>query len=277
MTGKITAVQKIQEVSALLSIPGSRIIAGGTGFSGDAADELHLVDISGLEGLDSIRQKGSRIEIGPLAKLQTLADSALIRTHLPALARAADITAPAEVKERATIGGSIASARISDIAAALLAAGAKLTIKTDSDYRELLIDRFWDQNGENDLQYDEWITRITLQIPKDPRTGSAFGKLGIWSLSGEANAAAAVQIALDDHSTVKTVRGGFRLGTAQIRRMFSLEKNLKNQVPTEEIIHKAACSVIPSPQNSAASDALVTLLTEIIHRALACAEERRTL
>ena len=73
-----TAAQKLQEVSALLAVPNSRITAGGTTFPQDPEEELHLVDISALEGLDSIKQKGSRIEIGPLVTLKTLAGNKLI-------------------------------------------------------------------------------------------------------------------------------------------------------------------------------------------------------
>ena len=42
MRSEVTSVQKIQEVSALLTIPHSRIIAGGTTFSPDIEEELHL-------------------------------------------------------------------------------------------------------------------------------------------------------------------------------------------------------------------------------------------
>lgn len=277
MTIEITAVQKIQEVSALLSIPDSRILAGGTGIDKNTTETLHLVDISALEGLDNIKQKGSRIEIGPLCTLQTLADSILIQTYFPALAEAVNAIEDPEVKTRATLGGSIASTHISDISAALLASGAKLTIKTDRDYRELLIDRFWNQTGTSDLQYDEWITRISMPIPKDAQRGAAFGKCGVWNHPTEPNAAAAVQLSLDGTGKITTIRGGLRLGTAQIRRMFPLEKVLKNRKPEADVINKAVHSMDSASQNYIEEDHIAALLTDILHRALTCAEERRTL
>ena len=277
MTIKITAVQRIQEVSALLSIPDSRIIAGGTGLDKNTEGSLHLVDISALEGLDSIKQKGSRIEIGPLTRLQELADSTLIQTGFPALTEAVKAIEDPEVIFRATLGGALASARISDISAALLASGAKLTIKTESDYREILIDRFWSQTGTPDLQYDEWITRITLQIPKEAKSGAAFGKIGVWGHPSEPNAAAAIRLGLDGNGKITAIRGGLRLGTAQIRRMFPLEKALKNQKPEPEIIDKAVRSMTSAAQSFPDEGSFTALLTGVLHRALTCAEERRTI
>ena len=67
MAAERTTVQTVQEVSALLALPESRIIAGGTTLSTQTDKDQYLVDISGLEGLDGIKQKGNRIESGPAA------------------------------------------------------------------------------------------------------------------------------------------------------------------------------------------------------------------
>ena len=276
MTG-ITAAQKLQEVSALLAVPNSRIIAGGTTFSQNTEEDLHPVSISGLEGLDSIKQKGSRIEIGPLVKLGTLAENKQIRTCAPALAEAAGNVGTPEIRGLATLGGNLAGDRVGDTAAALLACGAKLTIKTDSDYRELLIDRFWNQSGKNDLQYDEWITRITIQIPDDPFTGAAFGKYGAWGQTSGSNAAAAVRLSLDGSGKISAVRGGLRLGVFYIRRMFPLEKSLKNRVPDEENIEKAVRSMLPAAQGYIEEEGFSALLKDIVQRSLIMAQERRAL
>ena len=277
MTIEITAVQKIQEVPALLTIPNSRIVAGGTTFDQNTSEELRQVDISGLEGLDGIKQKGSRIELGALAKLQTMADSALLKTCAPALAQAAANAGTADVRERGTLGGNLCAARIGDTAVALLASGAKLTIKTDSDFRELLIDRFWDQNGKNDLQYDEWITRVTLQIPKEERWGAAYGKIGEWDLETDPIAAAAVQLGIDEKNTITSIRGGLRLGTNGIRRMFALEKALKNRPASDENLEKAVKAMAPAVQNRMDEAEFVDLLMDIVQRSLIMAQERRML
>lgn len=275
MTRDITAVQTIQEVSALLAVPNSRILAGGTTLSQDTTDELNLVDIKALEGLAGIKQKGTRIEIGPLTTLSEIAGSSLIKTCVPVLAEAAANVGTAELREQATLGGNLAASPAGDTAAALLASGAKLTIKTDSDYREILVDRFWDQDGKNGLQYDEWLTRITVQLSKETVWGAAFGKYGNWGQSK--SAAAAVQLSLNEKNIITSIRGGLRLGTHLIRRMFAMEKVLKNHPAVDENLEKAARAMLSAAGDVTNEESFTSFLFELLQRALSQAKERRTL
>lgn len=276
MRSEITAVQKIQEVSAYLTLPNSRIIAGGTTFSPDPEEERHLVDISGLEGLDGIRQKGTRIELGPLTTLSTLADSALLKACAPALAAAAGEADPS-IRDRGTLGGNIASIWPGDCAVALMASGAKLTIRTGGDLREILIDRFWPAGGGNDLDFDEWITRISIPVPKEPLWGDAFGRTGDWNGTRVPAAAAAVRLVIDAAGKVSSVRGGIRTGLEQVRRMFPLEKALKNQPFTDETLEKAVRMTVSGIQNETDEKELSDLLKRLLRSAFSMAEERRSL
>ena len=277
MRSDIISVQTAREVSAMLAAPNSRIIAGGTSFSPETGEDLHLVDISGLEGLDGIRQKGSRLEIGPLVTLSALGGSMLLKAYAPALAECAAKAAVPEIRDRGTLGGNLAAARVGDTAAALLASGAKLTIKTDSDYREILIDRFWRLDGENDLSFDEWITRITIQIPKDPFWGAAFGKIGEWDLTKDRTAAAAVQLSLNEKNVITDIRGGLCLGSGYVRRMFPLEKALKNRSASGEDLEKGIRAMVPAAAGYADEEEFAALLKDILLRAAAMADERRAI
>ena len=275
MQTNVTAVQKSQEVSALLEMPDSRIIAGGTTFRPGEECASQLVDISGLQGLDGIKQKGSRIEIGPLALLSTLADASLLKTYVPVLSEAAAGVTPAEIRERGTLGGNLANERIGDCAAALLAWGAKLTIKTGDDFRDLLIDRFWSQDGKNDLNYDEWITRITLQMPKETQWGAAFGKTGEWSQTAEPPAAAAVRLSVDEKDIITGIRGALRMGKNGIRRMFPLEKALKNQPASAESFGRAVSAVTSALHGDTDQTLISGLLSDVLQRSFTMAAERR--
>ena len=170
MRPEITAVQNIREVSAFLTLPNSRIIAGGTTFSPDPEEELHLVDISGLEGLDGIKQKGTGIELGPLTTLSTIAGSMLLKAYAPALAASAAAADPS-IRDRGTLGGNLASIWVGDCAVALMASGAKLTIKTGSDFREILIDMRMQQ-------------AVHLLITTDQSAEAIAAAVGYTSLSG---------------------------------------------------------------------------------------------
>ena len=274
---EITSVQKSREISALLAIPGSRIIAGGTALSPEGEKGICLIDISEAEGLDGIRLKGNRIEMGPLAALSALADSEVLQAYAPALAEAAASAATPEIRARATLGGNLASDRIGDTAPVLVAYGAKLTIKTGSDFRELLIDRFWDAEGKNDLDYDEWIMKVSLQIPRGAN-GAAFGKTGEWDLTRQTAAAAAIRLSLDEAETVTEVRGAIRLGHRDIRRMFPLEKALKNRPASAENTEKAVSALLSGiPGSPSEKEDISRLLTDVLQRAIRMAKERRTL
>ena len=271
----ITAVQKVQEVSALLELPESRIIAGRTGLSAGIKEGTRLIDISQLEGMKGIKQKGNRIEIGPLTTLSALAASQLLKVNAPALAEAAAAVNDETVRERGTLGGNLADERIGDTAVALLVCGAKLTVKTGTDFRELLIDRFWTSDGKNDLQYDEWLTKITLQLPKERHMGEAFGKIGQWDRDTEPFAAAAVRLSLDESNKITVIRGGLRIGKKSIRRMFSLEKGLKNQIAGDTAFVKAAAAMAATVKTEVSEAELSDLLTELLQSSFKMANERR--
>ncbi|MBR6089240.1 MAG: FAD binding domain-containing protein [Anaerolineaceae bacterium] len=273
MQTETTAVQTSQEVSALLGVPNSFILAGGTTFSPEDSEGIHFVDISGIEGLDGIKQKGTRIEIGPLATLDSLGRSGLVKKYLPALAEAASMASPG-VRDRGTLGGNLGGSPAGDLAAALMSSGAKLTVKTEVDFRELLIDRFWDPDGRNVLQYDEWISRVSVQISAEPFCGSVFGKSGEWKKDAVPTAAA-VRMSLDNKNNISSVRSGLRPGASYVRRMFPLEKALKNRPATEENFRKAAEAVIPSIRGVMEEKEFTVFLMDILCRCRDMAAERR--
>lgn len=66
-----------------------------------------LISLSGLTELSEISKRGNSLRIGALATLGDVADSDLIREHLPTLAGAAHKVASPQIRNRATIGGNI--------------------------------------------------------------------------------------------------------------------------------------------------------------------------
>jgi CO/xanthine dehydrogenase FAD-binding subunit len=267
MGSQITSVQKNQEVSALLCLPNSRIIAGGTTFSPAMHHTLHLIDISALEGMDGIRQQGPRIVLGPLVTLDAIANSPLVRAYAPALAESAASVSPDEIRARGTLGGNLAGQPIGDSASALIAANAKLTIRTDSDYREEMADRFWGADGQTVLGPDEWISKVTLPIAKEPLTGEAYGKLGTWD-DLSASVTAAVRISLSPDNSVIRIRAAMAAGGRKVSRLYPLERKLKGSPATPDRIEAAADAIdAPAPVRE--------LLHHILQRSTAAAEERR--
>src|SRR6201994_1910329 len=70
------------------------------------ANPPHLVDLSHVEGLDTIEMKGRSLVIGATAKHADVANSAIVGEAIPALAELAGVIGDPAVRHRGTIGGS---------------------------------------------------------------------------------------------------------------------------------------------------------------------------
>ena len=91
-----------------------RILAGGTDITvhikeGFAFPDA-LIDIKGLEGIDSIEFKDNALNIGALVTFNQIIESDLAREKCPLLVEAAETVASVGVRNRATVAGNICSA-----------------------------------------------------------------------------------------------------------------------------------------------------------------------
>ena len=100
------------------------------------ASPAHLVDLNDLSELGRIRLQGDRLEVGALARHRDVAESALVREHCPLLVQAARTIGHYAIRERGTLGGSLAHA---DPAAqhplVAMTLGAQLTLARRSGRR----------------------------------------------------------------------------------------------------------------------------------------------
>lgn len=103
----------IEEAAALAAKAGTVVIAGGTDLLGTLKDEClpiypsKVVDIKTIPGLDEIKDNGTEIVIGALVKLQTVADSELVKANAQALAEACGRAASPTIRNMGTIGGNV--------------------------------------------------------------------------------------------------------------------------------------------------------------------------
>ena len=115
----------LDEALALLTQPDTRPLGGGTLLSQGKSDSVHAVDLQ-LLGLDSLRVNGNALELGATLTLQTLLES----EHCPeALKRALKLEAPLNIRNSATVAGTLVSCDgRSTFATVLLAFDAKITV-----------------------------------------------------------------------------------------------------------------------------------------------------
>lgn len=156
-----------QAANLLAKHEDAKLIAGGHTLLPVMKQRLaspgHLVDMSKIEGLDTIEMKGRALAIGAMARHNAVATSPVVLANLPALAAlAAQIGDPA-VRYRGTIGGSIANNDpTADYPAACLALDA--TIVTNK--RRIKADDFFQGMFTTALEPDEIVTRVMFPLPK---------------------------------------------------------------------------------------------------------------
>ena len=154
-----------------------------------------LIDLGGIEELRGIREESEAIVIGAMTDHATVAGSALVQARIPALAQLTDSIGDPQVRNRGTLGGSIANNDpAADYPAGLLGLGA--TIITDR--REIAADDFFADLFETALEEAEIITAVSFPIPeranyvKFPQPASGFALVGIFAARGATGTRVAV-------------------------------------------------------------------------------------
>ncbi|WP_230530729.1 FAD binding domain-containing protein [Microvirga roseola] len=126
------------------------------------AGPTNLVDLGQIAELRGIERSGDTLSIGAMTKHAEVAHSADVRQAIPALAELAEVIGDPHVRNRGTMGGSVANNDPSaDYPAACLALNA--TIVTDR--REIAADDFFQGIFTTALDEGEIITRIAFPVP----------------------------------------------------------------------------------------------------------------
>ncbi|MGE0152018.1 MAG: xanthine dehydrogenase family protein subunit M [Reyranellaceae bacterium] len=122
-----------------------------------------LIDLAGLSELSGIARRGEMLSIGAMTRYAAIAEAPLVRAALPALARLVEGIGDPLVRNRGTIGGSLAN---NDPAADLPAAALALNAVLHTDTRAIPAADFFLGLFETALQPDEILTRIDFPLPR---------------------------------------------------------------------------------------------------------------
>ena len=177
----------------------ARILAGGQSLIATLNMRLSapqiLVDINRIAGLSGIALKDGKLCIGALTRHAEIERSVLIATHAPLLAAAVPHIGHPAIRNRGTIGGSIAFADpAAELPACLLALGGEVEIAGASGPRAVAADGFFKGLYETALDPSEIVTEI--RIPAEtPQSRHGFAELarrhGDYALVGLAASASA--------------------------------------------------------------------------------------
>jgi aerobic carbon-monoxide dehydrogenase medium subunit len=155
-----------QAASLLAKVEDGKLLAGGHTLIPTMKQRLarpaNIIDLAGVEGLSGIERTGRALVIGAMARHADVEASAVVREAIPALAALAGGIGDPHVRNRGTIGGSIANNDpAADYPAACLALGA--TIVTNK--RKLAAEEFFTGLFETALDEDEIITKVSFPVP----------------------------------------------------------------------------------------------------------------
>jgi len=201
-----------------------------------------LIDIGRIDALKGISVQGDVVKIGALTTHRELEQSPLLPTLLP---EAASLIGDPAIRNRGTIGGSIAHADpASDLPTVLLALDAVIHTESPDGKNQYRAKEFFVDMFETKLDELELITSIDLPITDAPTvlSSSAYEKLPNPASRYAMIAAAAVLQTKDDVCTSATITvGGLVAATCHCP---SVEAALKGQTLSEDLIQEAAQLVL---------------------------------
>ena len=156
-----------QAAGLLARNPDAKLLAGGHSLlpvmKQRLAQPSALIDLSLVEDLAGVELKGRSVVIGAMTRHADVANSAVLKEAMPALAAVPDAIGDPQVRNRGTIGGSIANNDPNaDYPAALLGLGA--TIITNK--RRIAADDYFQGMFSTALEDGEIIVKVSFPIAK---------------------------------------------------------------------------------------------------------------
>lgn len=236
-----------------------------------------IIDLGTVPGLSGVRIDGGNLVIGALTVHTDVAASDLVRKHLPGLADAASVIGDVQVRNRGTVGGSVAHADpAADLPVILTALNASFVAKTSNGSRVIPADDFFTDFYTTALTANEILTEIRVPIPASG-SGTAYAKLP-HPASGYVVVSAGVLITRQTSGTCAAARvaiGG--MGSTPVRAA-AVEAELQAKSLTPQVIAaaaaKAADGTDPIEDSYAGADYKHHVATVYARKAIETAVER---
>ncbi|MBL0423458.1 xanthine dehydrogenase family protein subunit M [Ramlibacter sp. AW1] len=176
-----------EAVGLLQAHPQARPLSGGMTLVPTLKHRLarpsHLVDLTRLPGLRGVELQDGVLRIGAATPHAQVAASPVVGQAIPALAELAGLIGDAQVRQRGTLGGSIANNDpAADYPSAVLALGA--TVVTDR--RRIAADEFFTGMFSTALQPGEIVTAVEFPLPlraaycKHRHPASGYALVGVF-------------------------------------------------------------------------------------------------
>jgi carbon-monoxide dehydrogenase medium subunit len=198
-----------------------------------------LIDLNRIRLLDYVAQVNGGLRIGAMTRQATAERNPLVAAYAPLLAETLPFVAHAQIRNRGTVGGSIAHADpAGEVGAVMLALGAIFYLRGPNGTRAVPAAEFFTGLFGTALEPDEMLTEV--EIPSAaPRTGWAFDEVsrrhGDYALAG---LAAAVEVDEDGRCTAARIA---LLGVSDAPLLArEAAAALTGQLPADDAIRAAA-------------------------------------
>ncbi len=197
-----------------------------------------IVDIGRIPDLDRITEENNSLVIGALVTHEQIEFSELLKSKCPLLPQTATTIADIQVRNRGTLGGSIAHADpAGDWPAAVMALDAEIKVVGPAGERWVKCEEFFLGLLMSVLEPDEIVTAIKVPITGSDKT--AYLKAAPRS-SGFAVVGVAVRLALDGNGTCNRMAVGITGVGDKVYRAEWVEQRLTGNKLDSKSIQEAA-------------------------------------
>ena len=194
-----------------------------------------LIDIARIPGLSGIREKDGKIEIGAGTVHHDVASSALLRKACPAIADCAAAIGDAQVRNRGTLGGSLAHADpAADYPAVMLALDAEIHMKGPNGWRVVKAAEFFQGLFTVNLAPDEIIAGVQFAPLKSAAYAKLHQRASHFAIVG---VAAAVDV---KNGVIQSARIGVTGASAHATRLTDVENALAGKPASAATVDAAA-------------------------------------
>ncbi len=236
-----------------------------------------LIDIARIPDLSYIREEGTQIRIGAMTSHYQIESSDLLKNICPLLPECAGHIGDVQVRNKGTIGGSLAhSDPAGDWPAAVIALKAELVVASKNGDRSISADDFFVDLMTTALRPGEILREIRVN-KSNGRTGHAYVKMH-HPASGFAVVGVAASITLDGNGACQNASIGITGVSAKAYRATAVESALNGKMLDEQTISGATAQATEGVEVNgdlfASEDYRRHLAVVYAKRAIALASER---
>jgi aerobic carbon-monoxide dehydrogenase medium subunit len=203
------------------------------------AQPRYVIDIGRLRNMSYVREEDGHIAIGALTTHSEIESSTLLRSQCPLLPETAAVIGDVQVRNRGTIGGSLAHADpAADYPAAVLALDVEIIAASTAGTRTIPVGEFFVDMLTTALRPGEILSQVRV-APLAPRTGTAYEKLH-QPASGFAIVGVAARLTLGKDGSIESVGIGVTGLGPKAFRAAAVEKALQGKKASGKLFAEAA-------------------------------------